>query len=302
MTGLDRKALRLVQPDLNALSQVVQEWAMARGLNWDPFCAHRVVPAWEQTVRDHTDIEILDTNERSLAVADALIVHAFDDGSAMIGWLTSAVLKRAHLVPVLFLAHENETLSKALLGLQQRHPLLSFGSFADDLDIFRVSQTWLDKVEDRIADGPRRRRTLEGIWEPMAISLLAKWRNADDELRYDITEATGLAQPWLEELLTEPLLVADLPSHSLAVMIERLGVDASGGPLAEQARVLFDDVEIQAWSYWARDKSRAYAHAVLDAALSDRKDGRVARELQYFGQPGAWDRFATQWRTGPQAK
>jgi hypothetical protein len=292
MSGLTSNNQRLVQQDIATILASVNAWTAFHGADWDPFTAHIALPAWDPAVQKCQDVDVLDNNERHLAVSDALVVLAFDDGSAMLGWLLACVLRRAHVVPVVILAHTGTVLSKALLGLKQRFNQLTFSAFTDEAELYQKTQAWIDVAHPDIQEGPNRRRFLEERWRGVQTALLEGWTFALPPVREHITRTTGLRAEWLEELLTEPLMVGDLPGNSLGVLIESLAPSRS---LVEIAERLFDATELAAWRHWANDKGHDYAASVLLSATRDRMEENVSRS-QYLGQPAAWARYAEQWQ------
>lgn len=296
LTGLTQLEQRLVIPDMRSISNAVQEWAADNDCVWDPINAHDVFHPDRPEVEAASDVTLLEVNEHCLASSDALIVHGFADGSIMLGWLLRSALSRFPLMPVLLLAHHNESLSRPLRGLEARYDSFTIESFDDQMEAMRHTRDWLDDQAPLIQRGPDRREAVRDMWGARAQEVADLWMKATGPTRAAVIAETGITAMRIETFLERPALLGELPAHIFGAALSILDGDV-------RHRVL-DDLEVEAWEFWARDKGPDYAQAVLDAAIKERCDGKVARTAAHLGQPAAWDRFTAKWQRlapGPDA-
>lgn len=289
VTGLAPLDLRVIVPDYEAIGEAVESWATDNDLSWDPISAHESLRPDLPAVRDASDDELYEANERCLEACDALIVHGFAGGTIMLGWLVRCALARAAPLPVLVLAHKGEKLSRPLNAIEKRYSNLTISRFNDGLEIFRKTRDWLSDATDQIRSGPERRRAVEEAWSDAAQRLHHAWFNTSESVRAEVTAATGLDERDILEFVETPTHLGELSSHRHGLALSMLSEAAAMASL--------DSRERDAFEFWAADKGTDYTQAVLNAAIKERSDGRVARSAAYLGQPAAWERFATRWRS-----
>jgi hypothetical protein len=303
MTGMDYRSEQQLLKDAATIASAINFFTEDSGFTWDTYNAAERVPAWSEARQPHSETELFRTNVRALAVSDALIINGFCNGSAMTGWLEGLVLPGCRHVPVLVIAGVNEVLSKAWRGQSAHYTNIAFEIFHPSGEDYewnlheRVLQ-WLRANGEEINQGPRSRRVLEDLWAPQAAAILKAWNETDDEIREMVQVAVGLTEVGIRDHLDEPLLLASLPIQRFGQLLFSLRADVERVGAIESARAILTADELTAWVRWSARFGDDYAWSVLMAAVRERQAQAVAREASFLGQPGGWDRFARDWRTG----
>lgn len=297
MTDLDPGNQRLVDLDLEHITEILDDVSSTRPAPWDHYFAHEIVPARHELdeATAHSNEELAEVNISAMGCSDAVLIHGSNDGSTMLGHLQAHFLMGSLPRPVGVIHHSAQPLSKAWRGLAGRYPFLSF---ENEFDLCTAMTDWLTQWTTAIEAGPARRRARDLAWETRAASLYRRWSTLDTDEQKALAASVGLAAWALGDTLRHPGAIAELPVNSVMLLLQALLPDIERDDLVSRAHEAFDPGELRAWGHWGRDKSEAYRYAVLARALDVRLaslDG-IHRSPGYLGQPGLWNGIAAEWR------
>lgn len=297
MTNVTR---RYVISDVETIDDAVNDFSSDHSLDWETWCAHKEVPAWDEIDEPHASAELFHANRRLAGVCDAAVFHAHENGSNTLGYLYRSFLSAPHHPPVLVLAHVTESLSKAWEGQVNHHLALTIERFNSDhlgsLELRQVTLRWLERHSGPINDGPERRRAIEQAFAVHSAALVDSWMSMTRDLRRAIALRLMLPETAVGELISSPMQLASLSAHDLLVLLEATGASRRA-EVAHAAEVL-DGEELAAWASWASTKPLDLGTAVLRAAVKERMKATIANELGDLTQEGGWESLRRRWEQG----
>ncbi|GHF04663.1 hypothetical protein [Pseudolysinimonas yzui] len=296
MTDLVREERVPLVEDLTAVGGAVNDFVTAR--QWAEFPLHEIIPAWGEQANPHSLDEIVHINKSGLAASDAVIVNDYMDGSLSLGWLVHEALESCRRIPVLVLARDTTTMSKALRGRRDRYAQLTIRDYRAPEDAMLIAKDWLSDVETSIDEGAQSRQEIDAVWAPTA-KLVEKaitaadgsaWRRLEPLIPYSHAELLERA-----ELVTP---FADISSTVLVTITSTLGINLSWNATGRAALDTLSQAELKAWKIWSRSKNSTFARLILESAIADLRSPVIKRKSVGLGQPGGWDVFAQKWADG----
>lgn len=296
MTKVD-EAQQGFMDDLECLATATRNFAVERGLNWDPYFSHEVVPAWQENVAKHSEDEIVRINRSAFSAADGLIGYAYDDGSAAFGDLMRIMLESGRNVPVLVVAHEKEKLSKYLMGLESRYQRMTIKRVSGSLHLADVVEQWLTTNLARLEEGPVRRREIEEHWRVYAVVMRHALARASADKLAAVAEEIPHTRAALEEMLDDLTPCADAPLVMMRVM-QILEIDPEHIDLRMRAKDVLQTIELDAWRDWSSSVPIEHAIMVLRAVLAERELRVAGKTLNVYRQASMWRDFARRWSSG----
>lgn len=171
---------------------------------------------------DLSDTEIYRMNTSLvLTKADAMIVLAMDGGSDGTG--NEITLGNQCRIPVLRLSPSEDDVSRQLSG----NPLVSCAGFDGPDELATQIHSFLGENEDRIAEGPQRRRNKALLFSAVQLDLHAAWAALRPSERGRVAGLSRSRPEFLDHWLTEPLLVGSMSQSQLLDLGNSLDIDVS---------------------------------------------------------------------------
>jgi hypothetical protein len=285
----DKKSSRL---NVDVIATAIDEFTLTYGLaDWDPFYASVELDPTLDTIKALSDLDIARLNKAVASVSDGVIIHHQ-------GFMLAQALCNSRCVPVLLVADTEETVSRALLGLEEMYRNFTIRRFDGPIELASSVGSWLEGAHSQISDGPAVRRAIETGYGMIAQLLAEAWAMADDETKHDaerVIPQTGVGLDTVIRLVTP---IADLPAHSLFKLIEILGIRPDREVIARNAPIYLHPQELESWGMWKVEQNADLAWQVLGALVEERAgmSGRPAnRDTPAVMTRDSWDVFTAGW-------
>jgi hypothetical protein len=256
LTHLDRAGIRLVRDECDIICQAVTEATREAEDQWEARVHVPVVWSAPSTSDTRSPREIYRINSDIVFChCDALIVHGFHGGSMGAGQEFAWADQLG--IPVLYLHHQGEPVSRQLAGTPA---FLELVEFDGPVELREAVKDFVRRWRPAISDGPRRRKSLRLRYEVLRTALREAWQVSSINRR-EVASLSRLTEDRIEELLNAPERLALVPLDRFIGLVTALGLQPSevlgATPLpdleAHQLRALF---AAEAENSWAEEVTR----------------------------------------------
>jgi hypothetical protein len=264
---------------------------------------------------NHTPAQIWRCNSHHvLRLADGLIVHGIDGASFGVG--NEATLAFGRGIPILYVHHHEQDVSRQTLGMAEDALNMTVRPFTDHVELAAVVRSWVREQRSDLQLGPTVRASLAQVWTPLQQELADAWsqvlHNGPLAKIGERCFIAGMGTGEITDTVAYPSLVAALPAMKLVRLGTALRVPIA--PYLGRLRRLPDlnPDEEDALNAWCNGRfSDDFRQAVGTAARKWKQEGhQQAQQRAEAGVaartedtldltvPADWDRFYAMWRDG----